>query len=235
MAGFSTSEIVSIWERGVGEHLVERTLVLVGAACPSLGAEQLAALPIGRRDALLLHLRENLFGPAATATATCPRCGEGLEFTVRTTDLAVDAPTERDGPFELAREGLTLKFRLPDSRDLRVIAACRDVETARLMLAERCVLESSGRLSEEVVEELAARMAESDPMADISLLLDCATCGHAWGVMFDIASFLWRELDARVRQLLGEVHTLARAYGWSEAEILALSAGRRRCYLEMAG
>jgi hypothetical protein len=30
---------------------------------------------------------------------------------------------------------------------------------------------------------------------------------------------------------LDQVHTLARAYGWSEAQILALSPVRRACYL----
>ena len=49
----------------------------------------------------------------------------------------------------------------------------------------------------------------------------------------DIAGFFWAELDAWARRLLREIHTLARFYGWSEAEILALSPLRRRCYLEM--
>jgi hypothetical protein len=42
-------------------------------------------------------------------------------------------------------------------------------------------------------------------------------------------------MDARARALLAEVHSLARAYGWTEPEILALSPQRRAAYLEMAG
>ena len=38
----------------------------------------------------------------------------------------------------------------------------------------------------------------------------------------------------KVARILREVHTLAAAYGWSEAEILALSPARRRVYLELA-
>ena len=34
---------------------------------------------------------------------------------------------------------------------------------------------------------------------------------------------------------LAEVHALAAAYGWTEAEVLALSAARRRAYLELVG
>jgi hypothetical protein len=42
-------------------------------------------------------------------------------------------------------------------------------------------------------------------------------------------------LTTWVRRLLREVHTLALAYGWREADILNMSARRRRFYLEMAG
>jgi hypothetical protein len=33
--------------------------------------------------------------------------------------------------------------------------------------------------------------------------------------------------------LLGEIHELASAYGWSERAIAQMSAGRRAAYLEM--
>jgi len=37
-------------------------------------------------------------------------------------------------------------------------------------------------------------------------------------------------LSARAQGLLRDVHELARAYGWSEGEIFALSLGRRLAY-----
>ena len=40
-------------------------------------------------------------------------------------------------------------------------------------------------------------------------------------------------MEGRAKRLLMDVHLLARAYGWSEAEVLALSPARRRFYLEM--
>ena len=49
----------------------------------------------------------------------------------------------------------------------------------------------------------------------------------------EIAGFFWAELSTQARRLLGEVHTIASAYGWREAEILALSARRRHYYLEL--
>ena len=46
--------------------------------------------------------------------------------------------------------------------------------------------------------------------------------------------FLWNDVDRWARALFGTVDTLARAYGWREADVLALSPRRRRVYLNLA-
>ncbi len=63
--------------------------------------------------------------------------------------------------------------------------------------------------------------------------MECPTCDHAWDEIFDIVSFFWAELDAWAHRVLHDVHVLARAYAWSEAEILALPPLRRQYYLEL--
>jgi hypothetical protein len=107
-------------------------------------------------------------------------------------------------------------------------------------LVQRCVLESRQAeevavtdLPESVVAALVARMAACDPQAEVNLTFTCPECAHEWGALFDIVTFLWAKISAQARRLLGEVHTLARAYGWAEAEILALSPARRHAYLAM--
>ena len=80
---------------------------------------------------------------------------------------------------------------------------------------------------------LESRMAQADPQANIQLALGCPACGHSWLALFDIVGFFWREIDTWARRVLRDIHTLALAYGWSEAEILALSPWRRQFYLEM--
>jgi hypothetical protein len=90
-----------------------------------------------------------------------------------------------------------------------------------------------GELPAETVEALSRAMIEAAPEAEIILRLTCPACGHEWDLLFDIAEFFWREISAQAQRLLREIDTLARAYGWTEAEILSLPAQRRQTYLEM--
>jgi hypothetical protein len=85
-----------------------------------------------------------------------------------------------------------------------------------------------------VVEAVEQAMAALDPAAELHLSLTCPECGHAWPEYLDPVAFLSVEIEAMARQTLEEVHMLASTYGWSEAEVLALSPWRRRQYLEMA-
>jgi hypothetical protein len=88
-------------------------------------------------------------------------------------------------------------------------------------------------LPENIVTTLNEAMAKADPQAVTELRLECPACQHTWTSVFDIVSFLWRELDHWAKHLLLAVHRLASAYGWREEDILAMSTWRRQVYLEM--
>ena len=51
--------------------------------------------------------------------------------------------------------------------------------------------------------------------------------------VLDLLDCAWTVVEAHARRLLGEVHRLARAYGWREHDVLALGAARRAAYLEL--
>ena len=72
-----------------------------------------------------------------------------------------------------------------------------------------------------------------DPQVEIRFRMQCPACSHSWTALFDILSFFWAEIDAQARRLLDVVHLLARAYGWSEAEIRDLSTARKNYYLKL--
>jgi hypothetical protein len=46
-------------------------------------------------------------------------------------------------------------------------------------------------------------------------------------------SFFWNEINTWAYRMLRDVHALATAYGWREADIVAMSPWRRQVYLDM--
>jgi hypothetical protein len=227
MHELSASEILDLWERGRGKSLPERALELIAAG----GHPQPAAsLRVSERDALLVDLRELTFGPSLAAVVACPECAELLEVELRADDLRGEPPAAE--PLELMFGARPIRFRSPTAGDLVAAAAATDVEDGRRIVLERCV---DGELSPEHEQLVVERMAEADPGAWIELAVECTGCGNQWSAPFDIVSFLWAELDAYARRLIGDVHSLASAYGWRESDVLALSTARRHAYLELAG
>ncbi len=238
MRSLTAAELLDVWEAGQGLSLPARAVTLLAAASPDLGWDGAVGLPIGERDRRLLTLREWLFGATVASVVACPRCGERLELSFAVRDI--QAPALTDGAdYHLTVDGYAVEFRLPTSRDLLRVADL-DAETAAHHILMACVTASrdgqpvaADNLPAIAEEAIAARMAAADPQADARLALTCAACGHAWDVVFDITSFLWQEIETWAQRTLIEIHLLARAYGWTEGEILALSARRRRLYLEL--
>ncbi|MFN2467003.1 MAG: hypothetical protein ABR521_02550 [Gaiellaceae bacterium] len=247
MRELSAAEILGVWERGRGRTLPERALELVVAGGHPEPPELLS---VGERDALLVELRELMFGPSLAAVGACPSCGELIEAELAAGDLrdhgvgphprakCADGvgsdPTDeasRARELELEVDGRGVRFRAATAGDLVEVGGATDVEEGRAILLQRCVLD--GELTPEVEEAVSAQMAEADPGAWIELALACPGCGSEWTAPFDIVSFLWAELDACARRLVRDVHGLASAYGWLESDVLALSAPRRAAYLEL--
>jgi hypothetical protein len=245
MHSLSAFDIVQIWEIGQGQHPLDRALTLLSFAVPELTWDDLASLAIGQRDHYLLTLRELTLGSRMDGFAQCPQCQELLEFDLNVRDVRVRGSGFEVGAiaptYKLTVEGVEVEFRLPTSRDLAAIVHCRDLAAARLQLAQRCTVQVSQNgvavaiehLPAAVLTQLGDRMVEFDPQAEVLLDLSCPACHHSWQVLFDIVSFFWAELNVQAKRLLREVHTLARFYGWREADILAMSAMRRQCYLDM--
>jgi hypothetical protein len=246
MRTLSGQEILHIWETGLRQHPVDRALTILAVAFPEISRDDLLALSVGQRDGRLLEVYQSTFGAQLAAFVVCQHCREQLEFALDIADI--DPGDEGTAQWErpadstmVSIQAFELRFRLPNSLDLAVIAHCQDVVTARRLLIERCILEARqcgetvalDCLPETVTTLMAEHMAMRDPLAVIEIDLHCPQCGHRWLVLFDIVSCFWTEIYTHAKRLLREVHTLARAYGWREPDILALSAARREFYLEM--
>jgi hypothetical protein len=263
------AQLLDAWEQGHAASPGERGLLLLAVAHPEQPAASLAGWTVGRRDAALLALREQVFGPQLAALAECPRCDEPLDVEFPVSAITLPAPaagdgsapgdesTLRDEAFVLEVDGYRLLYRLPTAGDLAALGRNGGRDPARRLM-ERCLVEVAqvqaagvegqpgdlapaleAALPEPVLEALASALAgavaQADPQAEIELSLTCPACGAQWQTPFDIVTYLWQELDAWAARLLADVHVLASSYGWSEADILALSPWRRQRYLEMIG
>ena len=239
----SDHEVLRVWETGLAQHPVDRALTILATAFTDTYQDRLATMSVGQRDGHLMDIREANFGSGVSGVAECPECGELLEWALNLADIRSTRDVADEGePNRFAVDNYELSYRLPNSTDLAAVTLGGDVPAGRAVLLGRCVLEAKengariepSSLPEAVVLGLAAEMEARDPQAETLLDFECPGCGSRWQAHFDILTFLWAEIQSRARRLLGEVHSLACAYAWSEADILGMSPVRRRFYLEAA-
>jgi hypothetical protein len=239
----TTADLLDAWERGLGQAPAHRALTLLCVACPGQTRDGLARLAVGRRDAHLVALRERALGGRMAGLVTCPGCGDEQQLEFDVADVLVPPEADLDGELEAAVGEYRVRYRLPDSLDLAAMAGLAPRDRSWRALLLRCILgaargdeaQSFEQLPEDVLAGVVDAMAQADPQADLVVALDCPACGRRWEAVFDIARFLWAELEAAAHRGLRDVHTLASAYGWREGEILALSPLRRQAYLELVG
>jgi hypothetical protein len=219
--------LLEIWERAHGEPHLARALALVADMRPAIEAR---SLPIGDRDRLLLTILTDNFGAGIGALAECPSCGTMIEITLDAGRLAETIVEDRN--LAIVLQGRDHRLRLPSSSD---IAAAAGTRSPARTLALCCLEDDSApeTLSDDDVERIGHALAAAEPLLDPRIAMICPECGAEQEHGFDIAAFLWDKIEARARGLLTHIHLLARAYGWSEADILALPEARRAAYLDM--
>lgn len=221
---FLAEEAVSLLPAARVTALLTRCLTRLGPHEP-VQEESVRSLAVGDREALLLHLRRISLGERIPCVLVCPDCGEGIDVDLEAGELLLPAYED----WAEWHDAGPLRFRLPTGADQEDVAelALDDPGAAASVVLERCVAGEGAR------EEVPALMARLDPQAELELQVECPACGAGFDVLFDTADYVFRELLAGQARLFREVHELALAYGWSEAEILGLTVRRRRVYLDL--
>lgn len=243
MRPLGAAEVVAAWEAGRSGSATAAALTLLEMVSPREAELDLVHLPLGDRDRMLLELRRRTLGPRLESATRCDRCGEKIEVSLRTDEVVLEPREEPTHEISFERDGFAARLRLPTSEDLLAIEDCGSVEAARGALLDRLVLDARrdgsavppADLTADEVAAVEEALERADPQAEVTLEVVCPECGHRRLAQLDVARFFVEELDVHAGRLLAEVHLLARAYGWRESEILALSAARRRRYLEMVG
>lgn len=222
--------ILELWERAAGLDRWRRDDALLAESDGSPRG-------LGARNVGLLAVRNALFGRTWSLRSHCPGCATECEFEADGVALANDLSREaapREKTFEWA--GGFISARAPTVDDLVAVSSRNNSreEAVRALLA-RCLdgeLDFAD-LENAAVEDIAGRLEQLDPGAIVGFQALCPTCGNCWSATLDVGEALWTELQRSAEQTLIEVDALARAYGWSEAEIMRLSPMRRAAYLQL--
>lgn len=232
MAAITPQHLLSVWEQGVQRHPIDRALLLLSLARPETPAEQLADLPLGARNAALMSLQRACFSARLPAWLDCLACGERMEFEL---DAAQLPPTGTERVDSIEVDGH--RFTCPTSRHLAKLARRNDEpQTAARQLLLDCAQDADALPRDqaalaELLQHIESTLEAVDPWVNIALDVRCPACAQTAVADFDIADYLWRQIEQRARQLLGDIHALAQAYGWTEPDILALGETRRAAYL----
>lgn len=226
----SDAELLHLWEAGSARHAIDRDLLLLSLAMPALAPERLADVPLGRRNVAIMDLRQAYCGERLDGWVDCTGCGERMEFSLSAAQLPTTAPPQ--GEVQVAGLG----FRAPSSRDLVKALAHSDPGEAAHALLQACAhtpqaLPEDRAALGELLLAVEQAIEAHDPWTELSIAMTCPACGEANDFTLDAGDLLWEALCARVEHLLDDVHDLARAYGWSQAEVLALSPAARQGYL----
>lgn len=245
MRSLSAQDMLEVWEAGLSQSPVYRSLNILAHAFPEVTPAELAKLDISQRDSCLLDLHESSFGASIDGFSECPHCFERLEFSLKTDEIRLTIRSSGDNKgqlFELAEGNYRIRYRLPNSLDLIAATQCETGKAMDVIMC-RCIIElnrgdvpvSTDELTEQVRQAFAAQMADHAGFAEILLDIACPACGSDNKTLLDMPSFLWSEISSEAKRLLRETHVLARAYGWREADIQGMSSTRRHMYLEMVG
>lgn len=236
----AAGDLIALWERAATAAPLDRDDALLS------GLHEAPPASLGARNAALLDLRSRLFGRAQLLRSNCLHCGAVSEFSIDCDALSRTLLPVGDASQQhrLEAEGWRVEFRLPDAADLRAASSwSADADVFVQALLQRCVLRCEHEeracppreLPASVAQALSQRMEALEPGANVSFDLTCPACGQAWSASMDVGGVLWSELQTRAERLLLDVDALARAYGWTEAQVLALSPTRRAAYLQLVG
>jgi hypothetical protein len=236
MTKISPNQLISIWERTPRAHPIDAVIAILDVS--GYGEpDAVARLPLGVRDAALLTVRASTLGDRAEACDRCPSCGLDVEVRIACSALLEEISNPPDS-WIVTVAGADIPVRPLNSLDAAAAAAASDPSAGRMILF-RC---ATGRVAsptdsgetDAVVIAVGESIIANDPLAEILLAFDCPACDASWTNVLDVASFVSSELRRHAEQLLNDVDTLARAYGWSEADVLAQSDARRAAYVAKA-
>lgn len=197
-------------------------------------ADVARALAAGTRERLLQLIGARRRPLPDWREAVCERCGQRYDLEVDLRALPVKSPGPGFPVIEVETSRGRRLFEAPNGYHEEALAArALSGEPATRMLLALAGLdddakEAAADFTPRDLVQIDQALEQGSPEAVETLDGICPVCGARTRARIDPLFGLFPRVD----DVLDEVHALASAYGWGEAEILAMPAGRRRRYLE---
>jgi hypothetical protein len=234
--------LLAAWEAAAARPEVARGPVLVAFDTRTTLAAILD-LPVSACAALAVSAFREAFGPRPDCRFACPSCRTPIHVPLDLDHLeAAFAADQEVGDLAVVVAGARRELAVHcfSTQDLLDAAATADPAAelrGRIVRTADGKALPPGEIDGLTGAELAAVDAAADGLAGAAatvLRMDCPACGEQQRAAVDPGDLLWERVAMTAPRLMNQVATLARAFGWSEDETLALSAVRRGAYLELA-
>ncbi|MEE6179645.1 hypothetical protein [Mycobacterium sp. 050134] len=193
-----------------------------------------ARLPVGDLDWLIVGHRRELRGDSLVAEGSCDRCAAIIDLQLSIADYAA---YHRPRPSRSAVPGsdgwLTLRhmpdvsFRIPAVAD---VVSSLESDVPRAALLRSCTRGPVTARAARAVETALARLAPT-LRADVSGT--CPECSASVVFDLDARELCMAELRFVAASVYDDVNLIASMYHWSDTAILDLPSARRRCYADM--
>lgn len=186
--------------------------------------QQPRSWPVARRLDALITIR--IAGGVATESIPlrCPQCDESFEILL---DLDACRPLETPARIAFEVDGQRFEARCPTGEDHTRWQA----EHPSQRLVAGSLLDVEGEPDDAIVAALNAALASLDPARELPVSTQCPACDSAIETIIALETQLLQAFAVEQRTWLREIAAVARSYPWSEAEIAAMPAWRRRFYL----
>lgn len=216
----SAAILLDLLDYGMAGSTLKKGRLLLEIAAPDV--ENHGDVLIGDRDRIVWSLRPSINDQPAEGLWTCASCGQEMEVSFPD-DFKI--PELKDPVSHVSWEGQDYEIRLPKLSDLEQAQA-------------EAVLFSPTRLNAdapwdnpEFQKAAEAALDTADPGMFVTFQTDCDACGATQENVLNVVDFVWAELNQFGQRATSEILFLAERLGWSEADILAMSAKRRARYV----
>ncbi|MFE9018102.1 hypothetical protein ACFYNL_05940 [Streptomyces sp. NPDC007808] len=230
--------LLAAWDEAAEVSPAARVAVLVHRAGLTPDLDTALDLDIGSCAVLAVRAHVAAFGRHVRCLARCEACAAVLETEFELTERLADAEGAAVVQGGKTAQVQAFTVNAPTARDLLAVAEVPPDDAVAALFA-RCVRHAdgspvvSGELSPQLVADVDAAADHLAGFAAAQVCMACSDCGSEVRVALDPGALLWDQVDAAAPLLLSQVAALAAAFGWSERDVLAMTAVRRTAYLAL--